>query len=142
MAKTAVSIAVLYSLFAAFSIIINIVTQILSIRIYTGPYAIEISILVGTAAGLPLRYFLEKRYIFAFKSKNIAHDGRLFVIYSFMGVITTTIFWVTEYAFHLIYNSEMMRYVGGVAGLIIGFYIKYRLDKKYVFIKGDNKALV
>ena len=86
MAKTAVSIAVLYTLFAAFSTAMNIGTQMLSIWLYKGPYAIEVSILAGTAAGLPLRYVLEKRYIFAFKSNNIAHDGRLFVLYSFMGV--------------------------------------------------------
>jgi putative flippase GtrA len=142
MAKTAVSIAVLYTLFAAFSTAINIGTQMLSIWAYTGPYAVEVSILVGTAAGLPLRYFLEKRYIFAFKSDNMVHDGRLFVLYSFMGVFTTAIFWGTEYAFYLIYDTDTMRYVGGVIGLAIGFYVKYQLDKKFVFVSGDQKVRV
>jgi len=26
-----------------------------------------------------------------------------------------------------------MRYVGGVIGLAIGYYVKYQLDKRYVF---------
>ena len=142
MAKTAVSIAVLYTLFAAFSTVINIGTQMLSIWAYNGPYSVEVSILIGTAAGLPLRYLLEKRYIFAFKSNNIAHDGQLFVLYSFMGVFTTAIFWGVEYAFHLIFTTDTMRYVGGVIGLAIGFYVKYQLDKKYVFVSGDKQVAV
>ena len=138
----AMSIAVLYSLFAAFSTAINIGFQMLSIWLYKGLYAVEVSILVGTAAGLPLRYLLEKRYIFAFKSKDIAHDGRLFILYTFMGAFTTAIFWGVEYAFHLIFGTDTMRYVGGIIGLAIGFYVKYLLDKNYVFVGGHKKATI
>jgi putative flippase GtrA len=142
MAKTAVSIAVLYTLFAVFSIVTNIGTQMFSIWAYTGRFAVELSILVGTAAGLPLRYFLEKRYIFAFNSKNIVHDGKLFVLYSVMGVFTTAIFWGFEYTFYFIYKTDAMRYFGGIIGLAIGFFIKYQLDKKFVFVSSDQKVLV
>jgi putative flippase GtrA len=141
MTKTATKIAVLYTLFAVLSTAINIGSQMLSIWIYKGPLSVEISILVGTAMGLPLRYFLEKRYIFNFTSKNLVHDGKLFVFYSAMGVITTLIFWGTEYAFHLIYDTDFMRYLGGAIGLSIGFYVKYQLDKKYVFVNGSNEAV-
>ena len=134
MALTAVRIAVLYMLFAVLSTVINIGAQMLSIWAYKGPYFIEISILVGTAAGLPLRYILEKRYIFNFTSQSLAHDRKLFIFYSAMGVITTLIFWGTEYAFHLIYDTDFMRYFGGIIGLAFGFYVKYQLDKKYVFV--------
>jgi putative flippase GtrA len=140
MALTAVRIAVLYTLFAVLSTVINIGSQMLSIWAFKGPYSVEISILVGTAAGLPLRYFLEKRYIFNFKSQNLRHDGKLFVFYSAMGVITTLMFWGTEYAFHLIYDTDSMRYVGGVIGLAVGFYIKYQLDKKYVFVSRNSEV--
>ena len=140
MAKKALTIAVLYTLFAAFSTVINIGAQMLSIWVYKGLYAVEISILVGTAAGLPLRYILEKRHIFAFESNNLAHDGRLFVLYSFMGVFTTAIFWGVEDAFQLIYQTDTMRYIGGVIGLAIGFYVKYQLDKKFVFVSGERKV--
>ena len=139
MALTAVRIAVLYTLFAVLSTVINIGSQMLSIWSYKGPHFVEISILVGTAAGLPLRYFLEKRYIFNFKSQNLKHDGKLFVFYSAMGVITTLMFWGTEYAFHLIYDTDFMRYFGGVIGLAVGFYVKYQLDKKYVFVSQNSE---
>ena len=141
MAKSAIKIAVLHTLFALISIVINIGSQILSIWAYKGPYSVEISILIGTAAGLQLLYILEKRFIFAFTSKNLVHDGRLFVFYSAMGVITTFIFWGTEYAFHLIYDTDVMRYLGGIIGLSIGFYVKYQLDKKYVFVNSSNEAV-
>ena len=141
MTKTTTKIAVLYTLFAVLSTAINIGSQMLSICIYKGQLSVEISILVGTAMGLPLRYFLEKRYIFNFTSKNLVHDGKLFVFYSAMGVITTLIFWGTEYAFHVIYDTDFMRYLGGIIGLSIGFYVKYQLDKKYVFVNSTNEAV-
>ena len=140
MALTAVKITVLYTLFAVFSIVINISSQMLSTWAYKDAYSVEVSILVGTAAGLPLRYFLEKRYIFNFKSQNLKHDGKLFVFYSAMGVISTLIFWGTEYAFHLIYDTDFMRYFGGVIGLAVGFYVKYQLDKKYVFVNSVSEV--
>jgi putative flippase GtrA len=133
MAKEEVRIAVLYTA-------INIGSQMLSVWAYKGPFSVEISILVGTAMGLPLRYLLEKRFIFAFTGKNLAHDGKLFVFYSAMGVITTLIFWGTEYAFYLIYETDLMRYIGGIVGLAIGFYVKYQLDKKYVFVNSASEV--
>ena len=102
MTKSATKITVLYSLFAGLSTAVNIGSQMLSTLIYSGVYAVEISIFIGTLAGLPLRYFLEKRYFFSFQSKNIKHDRQLFILYSFMDVFTTAIFWGTEYAFHLL----------------------------------------
>ena len=141
MTKTVAKVAVLYTLFAVLSTSINIGSQMVSIWAYKGPLYVEISILVGTAMGLPLRYLLEKRFIFAFTSSNLAHDGKLFIFYSAMGVITTLIFWSTEYAFHLIYDTDFMRYVGGGVGLAIGFYVKYQLDKKYVFVNSSGEAV-
>jgi putative flippase GtrA len=141
MTKSATKIAVLYSLFAGLSTVVNIGSQMLSMLIYSGAYAVEISIFIGTLAGLPLRYFLEKRYIFSFESKNIKHDGQLFILYSFMGVFTTAIFWGTEYAFHLIFITDVMRYIGGVLGLSIGYYVKYQLDKRFVFVNKSTKAV-
>lgn len=137
MAKTATTIAVLYSLFALLSTAINIGSQMLSMWFYAGLYAVELSILVGTAMGLPLRYLLEKRFVFGFESRDVAHDGQLFVLYSFMGLFTTAIFWGVEYGFHLWFGTDLMRYVGGVLGLALGFYLKYQLDKKFVFVHRD-----
>lgn len=137
-----VKLAVLYTLFASASMLVNICSQIIFMILYQSDNVVELSILVGTIFGFPLRYILEKRYIFSFKSKNINHDGELFILYSLMSVITTIIFWGTEYAFHKIFESNILRYFGAMLGLSIGFYIKYKLDKKFVFINSFDKNLV
>jgi hypothetical protein len=140
MPKTAAKIAMLYIFFAMLSTAINIGSQMVSVWAYKGLFYIEISVLVGTAIVLPLRYLLEKRYIFSFISKSLAHNGKLFFIYSATGVITTLIFWGIEYSFHLIYDTDFMRYIGGIFGLSIGFYVKYQLDKNYVFVNSSSEA--
>ena len=141
MVKKPSKIVVLYALFAVLSVAINIGSQIISVWLYKGLFSVEISILVGTVMGLPVRYFLDKRYIFDFTSKNLVHDGKLFTLYSTMGLITTLIFWGIEYTFHHIYDTDIMRYLGGILGLSIGFYVKYKLDKKYVFSNSINEAV-
>ena len=52
-----------------------------------------------------------------------------------MGIFSTIIFWGTEYIFWIIWRQENMRELGAILGLIIGYIIKYKLDKKYVFNK-------
>ena len=133
--KGVARLALLYAVIAFIAIAVNIGCQALVIWIYKGVFALQLSVLVGTAAGLPVKYLLEKRHIFGFKSKNLAHDGRVFVLYTFMGVFTTALFWGIEYGFHVAFGTDTMRYVGGAVGLTIGNIIKYHLDKHYVFRK-------
>lgn len=127
-------IAFLYSVFAALATAANLATQAFVIWVYAGTYAIELSILAGTAAGLPIKYILEKRHIFEFESESLKHDGKLFFMYSFLGVFTTALFWGTEFAFHWIFGTDLMRYLGGAIGLTLGYIIKYHLDKHFVFV--------
>ncbi|MDD5365278.1 MAG: GtrA family protein [Gallionellaceae bacterium] len=132
--KDVARIAFLYTVFAALATGVNLGSQAVVIWLYGGRHAVELSILAGTASGLPVKYILEKRHIFGFRTENLAHDGRLFILYSGMGVFTTALFWGIEYAFHLAFGSDAMRYLGGVIGLTLGYVIKYRLDKRYVFV--------
>jgi GtrA-like protein. len=140
--KSHISIAFLYTAFALLSSAINIGSQMIFLLAYNGPYDIELSILFGTAMGMPPRYVLEKRYVFKFKAPDFKTDSRNFLVYGLIGALITPLFWITEYAFHLIFLTDTMRYVGGIIGLAIGFYVKYQLDKKYVFISGDKKVVV
>jgi putative flippase GtrA len=127
-------IGLLYTAFASIATVANLASQAAVIWLYTGRYAIEVSILVGTAAGLPIKYALEKRHIFGFRAENFAHDGKLFVLYSFMGLFTTALFWGIEYAFHWVFGTDAMRYLGGAIGLTLGYVIKYHLDRRFVFV--------
>ncbi|WOD07040.1 GtrA family protein [Marinomonas sp. GJ51-6] len=131
----AAKITLFYIIFATIATAANLGVSSIKRLGLQWPYSIPISIFIGTATGLPIKYILEKKYIFEFESDSIKHDGKLFILYSGMGVFTTAIFWGVEYAFHLLFNSDSMRYLGGAIGLSIGYFIKYWLDKKFVFIK-------
>ena len=122
-----------YLLIAAVSTVLNLGAQFLVVQYWNIPYVIELSILIGTGVGMPPRYILEKKYVFFFKSNDIKHDSKLFFLYSFYAVFTTLIFWSVEYVFHIYFSADFMRYVGALAGLTIGFFLKYQIDKKYVF---------
>ena len=52
-----------------------------------------------------------------------------------MGLGTTAIFWGFEFSFDYLFDLKEMRYFGAVMGLSIGYYLKYKLDKKFVFTK-------
>jgi putative flippase GtrA len=89
--------------------------------------------IVGTGVGLVVKYVLDKRYIFRFRARDAAHDGKTFFLYTVMGLATTAIFWGFELGFDYLFATKQMRYMGGVLGLAIGYLVKYNLDKHYVF---------
>ena len=131
------TLSLLYGLFAAIAMAANLAAQALVMHIFFNNHVMLLSMLVGTGVGLITKYTLDKRHIFAFKTENLAHDGKLFYLYSLMGILTTALFWAVEYGFQWIFNAELMRYIGGAIGLIMGYLIKYRLDKKFVFVNKD-----
>jgi putative flippase GtrA len=126
-------LALIYAILALIATAANIGSQDLVIRNYAGPYAIAISIFVGTGVGLLLKYILDKRYIFRFQAKDAIHDGQTFILDTIMGLATTVIFWGFEFTFQHLFQSDGMRYLGGAIGLAIGYFTKYHLDKRYVF---------
>ena len=126
-------IVVLYSLFAATALVANLGSQAAFLRLYDGTFAIALSVFVGTAVGLPIKYVLDKKFIFNFTANDLLHDSRVFILYGLMALLTTAIFWATEALFQLWFQTEPMRLLGGAIGLIFGYLVKYQLDKKYVF---------
>jgi len=131
--KSAARIALIYALVSALATVANIGTQAVSMWLYSGAYAVALSVLLGTAIGFPIKYVLEKKHVFGFKADNLGHDTRLFILYGFMGVFTTAIFWGIEFAFQVVFGTDAMRYLGGAIGLTLGSFIKYHLDKRFVF---------
>lgn len=136
--KGVARITFLYSIFALLATIANLLTQAIVVWVYPGPYLVETSVLAGTAAGLPIKYTLEKYHIFKFESDDLTHDGKLFIKYSFLGIFTTALFWGTECAFQWVFGTDLMRYLGGAIGLAMGYFIKYHLDRHFVFIKKNS----
>lgn len=128
-----VKLTITYALLALIATAINIAAQDLTIRAYHGPFAILVSMIVGTGIGLVVKYVLDKRYIFRFRARNAVHDGQTFMLYTVMGLATTVIFWGFELGFEYLFADKQMRYVGGVIGLSVGYVVKYYLDKRFVF---------
>jgi putative flippase GtrA len=127
------NLALKYTIFAALATLANIGSQDLALRVYDGTFSILLSVFFGTGVGLVVKYLLDKRYIFAFQTRDLAHDTRTFMLYSLMGVVTTAVFWGFEFGFQWVFQDKTMRYLGGVIGLAIGYWVKYELDKRYVF---------
>ena len=92
-----------------------------------------LAVLAGTAVGLVVKYVLDKRWIFADHSRGLAAHSRRFSLYTLTGVGTTLIFWVTETGFWLAWQTDLAREAGAVLGLAIGYAVKYRLDRRFVF---------
>lgn len=126
-------IASLYTLFAVVAIAVNIGAQDVTNRFYGGRYHLFASILVGTGVGLVAKYALDKRYIFNHTTESLSDEARTFYLYALMGIATTGIFWSLEFLFDWAFDSLFMRYLGGILGLAIGYYVKYQLDKRFVF---------
>lgn len=127
------NLAAKYILFAGIATAVNLLSQEAVIQLYPYAYPIPLSIFFGTVTGLLVKYILDKKYIFRFTTKNIQHDTQTFLLYSIMGLVTTAIFWGFEAGFEILFREKSMRYVGAIIGLSIGYVVKYKLDKKYVF---------
>lgn len=122
-----------YTLFALVATAVNIGAQELSCTMYGGMFSLYLAMAFGTLAGLGVKYVLDKKYIFFHTSKGLADDSRMFVLYTLMGVVTTLVFWITEIGFDYFFQTRPMRYAGALLGLSLGYWIKYRLDKRFVF---------
>jgi hypothetical protein len=135
------NIAIRYGLFCVFAIAINIITQFMFDQFFLKidmPKVLFInseiiSLGIGTFTGLVAKFFLDKKYIFnaSFDTPNQTLTG--FILYTAMGLVTTVIFWGSELGAYEIFNNNGIKYFAGVVGLTIGYYIKYHLDKKFVF---------
>jgi putative flippase GtrA len=125
----------LYAILCVIATAINIGAQDMVVRSIHGGLSVPLSIVAGTGVGLAVKYFLDKRYIFRFRPRSSLHDGRTFLLYSLMGLLTTAVFWAFEFGFNSVFETKEMRYIGGIIGLAIGYACKYFLDRQYVFKK-------
>jgi len=129
------NIAIKYIIFAYIATLVNVLCQWLSFKVYKGLFSLYIAMIIGTIAGLIMKYILDKRYIFYYNTRDNIDNIKKFIIYSCMGLFTTFIFWGIEIAFDALWTHEISKYAGAVIGLTIGYIVKYRLDKQYVFVK-------
>lgn len=98
-----------------------------------GPMALTLAIAFGTGAGLVLKYLLDKRWIFHDRSRGAAAHAKRFSLYAVIGLLTTTLFWGAEALAWSVWRTAPAREAGAAIGLLIGYVVKYQLDRRFVF---------
>jgi putative flippase GtrA len=128
------TLALRYAGFAVVATLANLGAQRLVLMLDGGAAGFAAAVLTGTAVGLVVKYLLDKRWIFADAATGLRAHSRRFSRYTATGVVTTLIFWGTETGFWLAWQTDLAREAGAVLGLTVGYVLKYRLDKRYVFV--------
>ncbi|SDJ14869.1 GtrA family protein [Lutimaribacter saemankumensis] len=122
-----------YAAFAVVAMIVNLATQRAILRFGETGFHFALAVGAGTVVGLVIKYALDKRWIFYDVEAGVKNHSRKFSLYTAMGLVTTAIFWGTETALWLIWQTDMMRELGAILGLSVGYVIKYNLDRRFVF---------
>lgn len=129
-----------YAAFAGLAIAANLAAQNFVLWLADHRWwAIYAAIGCGNAAGLMMKFVLDKLWIFDDgEDTSMRSNARKFVLYTTFGVLTTAIFWGMELLFHYAFESQFMTNVGAVIGLIIGYTIKFQLDHRFTFRRASS----
>jgi len=122
-----------YIVFSIVATVLNLITQRIVLMGLEKSYGLLFAMLAGTLIGLVVKFNLDARWIFYVRLSGARTQSKQFGLYSFFGVITTGIFWGTETLFWVIWTTELAREIGAILGLTIGYAMKYKLDKRFVF---------
>ena len=121
-----------YFVFAVIAIACNLVVQRAVFFVDLGGHTFLLALSTGTCVGLVVKYWLDARWIFILQREHRT-DVRRFVRYGFTGVITTLIFWGSETVAWVMSQDHTIRELAAIAGLAIGYLLKYQLDSRFVF---------
>lgn len=130
---TSRSLILRYAAFAVIATVANLATQRVVLQFGETGVHFAGAVGAGTIVGLVIKYTLDKRWIFHDLETGVRNHGRKFSRYTAMGLVTTAIFWGTETAFWLIWQTDLMRELGAILGLSVGYVVKYNLDRRFVF---------
>ena len=130
--------------FAFCSIIVNLGTQFATrvlvkntqlnyINFFNFELGFILQLILGTVAGFVFKFIVDKFIIFESSYEGIIHTTEQLFIYTLFALITTAIFWGTEISFKFIFEFQNCELLGGFIGLLIGYTLKFFLDKRWVF---------
>lgn len=137
---TRTTLVLRYAAFAVIATLANLAAQRMVLSLGDGAAIFALAVVMGTAVGLVLKYVLDKRFIFHDATTGLRANGQQFLMYTVMGLATTALFWASETAFWLIWQTDAMRELGAVLGLTVGYVVKYKLDSRYVFTRAGGVA--
>ena len=88
---------------------------------------------LGLFVGFVFKYFLDKKFVFADKTESQEKEVKKVLLYALMSVFTTFILTLIVGGFKAYISRERAKDAGLVIGLLIGYTIKFFLDRKFVF---------
>lgn len=132
-ALTAQQLVFRYVVFSIVATGLNLLTQRIVLMGLDQSYELLFAMLAGTTIGLVVKFLLDAKWIFYVGLSGAKTQSKRFGLYSLLGVFTTGIFWGAETLFWLIWTTERARETGAILGLTIGYVMKYKLDKRFVF---------
>ena len=118
---------ILYFLFAVLVTFINLAGQHIFLNFYENLF---LAVVAGSASGLIIKFALDSKLVF---ESNKDMNLKIFIKYAFIGACITPIIWVVEVTFLNIFGTVFMRDVGAVLGIALAYYIKYEIDKRFIF---------
>ncbi len=122
-----------YAAFAIVATLANLGVQRLVLAQGNEGVIFALAVGAGTIVGLITKYILDKKWIFYDNGTGVKAHGHKFSLYTAMGLVTTAIFWGVETVFWLVWQTHAIRELGAIIGLSIGYYIKFHLDRRFVF---------
>ena len=127
-----------YSSFCIIAMLVNLLTQRFFIESSITENSYVVALIMGTVAGLFIKFLLDKNFIFNDLNDNSSNKINKFPAYTLNSVFTTLIFWGTESLFYFLGGTNFFREIGAILGLTIGYIIKYRMDKRFVFSRNQG----
>ena len=117
----------LYFLFALLAAFVNLIGQHIFLTYNDNLF---FAVIVGSAAALLFKYILDSSIVFDGKKRI---NLKTFLTYAFIGACITPIVWIVEVSFLNIFGTVFMRDIGALLGIALAYWIKYEMDKRYVF---------
>lgn len=121
-----------YVAFALLAMVANLAVQELVVRGWPAAPLLA-AIAAGTGAGFAIKYLLDKLWVFDDAFTGYRQEASKIALYGLFSIATTLIFWATELAFWMIWQTAPAKYAGAVLGLALGYVIKFCLDRRFVF---------
>ena len=121
-----------YAVTAVMSVLANLLAQEATVQALPAAH-LMVSIVVGTLVGFFMKYGVDKTWTFREAYTSPSGEAQRIVLSGLFSVATTLIFWTFELGFHAIWQTDFAKYVGAVIGLVIGYVLKFWLDRRHVF---------
>ena len=129
-----VRIFILYVSFALIATVTNLLSQRLILMWGDTLFFFLMAMAFGALSGLVVKFFLDRRFIFRVHyAPQDYNQVDQFRRYAGTGILTTCLFFLSESIFWAFFQTHTGREIGAVVGLGLGYSLKYKLDKYYVF---------